>query len=349
MTEFQVKVATLNVRQAGVAKTPAIHHLARDMDIVALQEMNVNAESLPGLVEQWRTLGYEYISGEANPQGLHRVALISRLPTRWLPLQIDVEEDRVCAMLCEVKLRHSYFKFCVACCYGPVADVPRAREMATQVATAMSQFALPWIALGDWNLTSDEMASIFSTGMARCFDTEFEVEARLPPTCSGTRRIDFAMGHGIWPSATFQCAGLADHNLVGYDLDMCYSAHGLCVRPRCPIKDDSEQDILAKFHSTWVPQHFHEMLRRTQLDQAWELLSDTAERCLCAGTLGINPRSRPPVFHMKNLGHKVTLEPESAKLRRLRRLVRRLQHFHKEQGHNPRLRRMITSAQATTN
>ena len=321
----------MNVGRSGVAKTAAILDLVKHCQIIVLQEVNINALSTPGVMEQWRKLGYSYFPGPEDPScGEHRVAILCSLPSRAIGLDFDGDQSRICAIQCEIKTDSGYFKFCVASFYGQVNATSVSKECALNAVQAIRRFSLPWAALGDWNLTHDEMSYIFSHGLARCFDEDFQIVDMLPPTCIGTRRIDFGIGCGLWPTCTSQSAGVADHDCVQYELDVSYSVQCLAMHPRRQVSWDSEAEIHQLFLAQWCPERFQRLLLQNELDEAWTLLSNIAEECMCDEDSRCPPSSSPPSWYKKDLGHRRTITPESVSLRRLKRLHRRLVQWQKD-------------------
>ena len=61
-------------------------------------------------------------------------------------------------------------------------------------------------------------------GLARDFDSDFFQASSLPGTCTGKRRIDWAMGSRLWASAIRHRRGIANHPLVEYDMDVASCA-----------------------------------------------------------------------------------------------------------------------------
>ena len=73
--------------------------------------------------------------------------------------------------------------------------------------------------------------------------------APLPPRGPATRRVDFAIGQDLWPTATFERPGIADHDLVGHDINLQFSLQALVPQPHLPFRDDP--------HSHCDVTHYH--------------------------------------------------------------------------------------------
>ena len=115
--------------------------------------------------------------------------------------------------------------------------------------------------MGDFNLQPCDLENLWTRG-CRALDDAFD---DLPGTSRSGRRIDFGVAGGLIAIALYHDVGVADHSLVCYDVD-------LARRPK--------EEVQALFALNWHAEQFEALLASRDVDAAWSLLSDIAERSI---------------------------------------------------------------------
>lgn len=127
--------------------------------------MNVNGASAVNFVQRWGFFGFHcYLGACAEDVQCHRVALLSRLPLRAIDLQTDVQASHCLGCVAEVLHQGHTQKLLVLSCCGRASDVSLARQFVAGIVQCVNTYDLPWLLTGG------------------------------PPTCFGSRRVDFALG-----------------------------------------------------------------------------------------------------------------------------------------------------------
>ena len=177
--------------------------------------------------------------------------------------------------------------------------------------------------IGDFNLEQHQAYigyAIQSGGTHAC--DSCEGAGNLPMTGPGRkRRIDFALSHWRLPALSVQHreCHFSDHVVVRYDFLPNAPKARTGPKPRKVAERTAEQ-IKELFHACQT-QPISQAIANAQIDEAWLLLSDVAEQCLCEAGASFVPRSAdwspsPPLTHHK--GRKALCSPSVACLRRLR-------------------------------
>ncbi|CAE7631163.1 LINE-1 retrotransposable element ORF2 protein [Symbiodinium microadriaticum] len=323
-----LKVATHNVGRASIVKMPAVLDVIRDLDVVALQEIDLHPCAAPHFIRFWKGKGFRTCLGAVSASGVHRVALLSKLALRQVGLDIEHNDRQVTAVL------GTYRPILFSSCYGHAGDAPTAKAFAHDLAHALSRTGHPWVALGDYNLEESDLFHVFATGCASSMDEPFKHGAPLPPTRhDARRRIDFGIAAWVHPTSVFHREGVSDHLLVGYIVDGGCALQGHCGPKRAPVcteADRSTAEVGRLWHAQWCIADFQAYLAKHCVDKAWTLLSNTAEAALCSPSPGATRRSADWTPRVAATGHRAMLSPETVALRRLRRLERRLRQLQKE-------------------
>lgn len=166
---------TLNI-PVGAARVDAIlaFILSHDLDILALQELDLSEVSRTRFREFWKMKGFHVALGASNPVdklGNTLVALISRIPLREICPSNIGDSHRACFGLVEVRFGADIRKLLLGSVYGHSTNfADRARALlCEQVVDFVGSFGLPWIVLGDWNtdVSSQELAPFVAQGC--CF------------------------------------------------------------------------------------------------------------------------------------------------------------------------------------
>ena len=187
--------------------------------------------------------------------------------------------------------------------------------------------------MGDFHLEALEepLAGALARGVALSWDEAFQGAELLPGTRATGRRIDFGLGCGrFFPVSVAQRWSFSDHAQVVYEVDMdAPNGHrGPTLRPLV-AKQVTEQQWLA----CWTEESFTRMLKVNRLDEAWTLLSNTAEDLLAEpGAFGHRRAARwrplPRVYDRSQAAN--LLEPLT--LVQLRRLLRRMSQLCHQPG-----------------
>ena len=310
----------MNVDKSAVAKIPAIFEAMQGADIFALQEADIPVDSLPRFCEVWKKLGYKFFAARPDERRVICTGLLTSLAASPIALDDRLDATRFAAALIEVPRANGYFKFLAVDVYGFATDLPATKVLCEELFGALTCLGMPY------NATREELWSVFSQGLARDLDADFEASSSLPATCTGHRRIDWAAGHRLWAVKLTHRCGIANHLLLEYHLDINTAQQETIGSPGNVLDVEDAAVIAQAFHDLWKPRDFAALVRQGALQEAWDYLSDSAEQCMafhfdrsCCRTASAVPRRQ------KDLGHKATREPESAKLRSLRHLLRRLQ------------------------
>ncbi|CAE7201710.1 pol [Symbiodinium sp. CCMP2592] len=164
--------------------------------------------------------------------------------------------------LCEITLVEipsdkGYLKFLAVGFYGYATDLTATKDLVQALIRELASFALPWLIIGDFNAERVDCWPAFAQGLARDLDADFEQSVALPATCTGRRRIDWAMANRLWASSVKHRLGVANHLLVEYSFD---------------LSDNTEEKILQQGN----------VLDVTEAELINDYLSDVAESCLAS-------------------------------------------------------------------
>ena len=286
---------------------------------MALQEVDVNAESAPGFVAAWQARGYHCLFGARDPvHNLRRTALLAKGALQPVSLSVPAGPARFTAGLVDVFCNESRRSVLVISFYGQPGDDCLTGQILEQIMQSVRKFGGPFILLGDFNCTIDDgpVATVLATGQARCLDED--LRGPLPNTNpNDSRRIDFALVHRSFFAK-------------GCELD-------LRIHPcayHCPrflqLTTSDPETVAAALMAEWDESHFETLLRNASVDEAWTYLSDTAENALGAlhfpggvrrSALWDPVRYQAPNHRCGPEGH------QSETVRALCRLKSRLRHF----------------------
>ena len=312
-----ISIASLNVGQSAVSKVEAIHGvIADDHHVIALQEVNVTGPSAGRFCQRWRQLGFHCCLGPFDVNsGFHRVAMLSRFPLRALDLPCDYCRPRLLA--CALQPDPSAPLFMALSCYGFPGDPASTKAMVAQVVHQL-------ICIGDFNLVAADLRELTAAGFCDALDDAFEHIQVLPPTCSGTRRIDFGLAHRLSPIAYAQTEGVSDHDLIAYQFSVGPPATKLGQPLRARPHSLPPDEVSQRWEQVWNPAAFHQHMVAGQLDEAWRELSVAAEHALCDCTHRDCARSAPWAPLPQTVSRPRFRPCEPVHMRRLRRLGRRL-------------------------
>ncbi|CAE6953194.1 unnamed protein product, partial [Symbiodinium sp. KB8] len=143
------------------------------------------------------------------------------------------------------------------------------------------------VLMGDFNLVEAEypISDALASGFLRAANEASHGDAGAPPTFQGlsgyTRCLDYALHTGrLVFDYKHQVAGLADHDLVFYDMQLPVAPLPQRFRLQPPRPLQAEAVTTQLWHDVWS-QHeasFRGYLQRGAIDDAWALLSNEGER-----------------------------------------------------------------------
>ncbi|CAE7477329.1 unnamed protein product, partial [Symbiodinium necroappetens] len=268
-------------------------------------------------------------------------AILSCIP--GIPAQLQVPDPaRATAVAFEFTCQGAPSKVLFVSLYGHAWDKQLATDHAFAVASACTACATNWLALGDFNVEEEEMATRLVGAQHRSLDEPFLCEGPLPPTSAGGRRIDFGWGSWSMPAIELSSApGVADHTAVMYGFDL--GLHSGCLGPpRVRCGDLLEAEVSKEAWCAVWEEHrpaFAQALHDTDVDAAWGLLSSTAEALLAGGGVAAatgstagHPRHELWKPRRSAKAHKAAWVHEGLLLTTLRRLLRRLLHLRRAPG-----------------
>lgn len=258
--------------------------------------------------------------------GYHCVALLSRHPLRQVDLGLTVDAARHVACVAGVSQKSSTPQnvLIVGCC-GQASHTAAARALIFDLVHSINLLHIPWMMIGDFNLVDSDLCQLFACGVADTLDEPFCAQGPLLPTCRRDRRIDFAIRKHMHPTQFNQHEGVADHDCVVYGFD---SSPHQCIKgcpKRSPIEVTDAEDIHHRWNHHWCATQFENFTKNKDVQAAWTMLSDQAERVLCSAPGKGCPWLQtwtPRPIHSRTFRQLRPAEP--VHLRRLRRLHRRI-------------------------
>eukprot|EP00439_Symbiodinium_sp_Y106_P029745 s6446_g3.t1 len=311
----------------GAATLAAFHTSGLDVDVAALQEVDIDTVSADAFVQDWKSRGF-YATLSPFVQGIARAAVISRVPCRSVSFHGLIAHDRVCAGILDLPDCHAYHKLVFVAFYGKVDDIDFSVQLLRSVVAQLVELGLPFLILGDFNaLLSDlEGSGLLDSGVVMPMDLPFGHD--LQGTRRGSaRRIDFGLcSNHVFPVSLQHSDGVADHYGVLYALDLTLDFDRYRSPCRRELRDDSYETVASRFDSCWSGELFRQALREGNVDSAWTLLSDAAEQALAVGGCqgGAVSRSQRWQPVQNRALHRAAKSFESVRLSRLRRLYRRV-------------------------
>eukprot|EP00435_Cladocopium_sp_Y103_P014019 s2909_g3.t1 len=347
-----MRCATMNI-PAAAAKVAAIRDVMQqwDVTILAVQEAGLTWESRPSFRDFWSKNSFEVIFGGVGEDGTTSSLIISKIPIHPLfPAATEVcNAQRVAFGVVELPANDSdssstWRKLLVASLYGHVSDHEARDRLIRESFAFASSVGLPWLVLGDYNVTIDEapLVQLRCSGSAYALDDDF-VDIPLSTRPQGRRRIDFGMAsrrrridfgmasRDVFACDRLQADGLADHDLVIYTLPHPASGSGLSA-PRRRRLQASPCAVAQHFKDHWPVEFVAELIHHGDVDAAWSFLSGFAEDALQDDNRPGHRRASfwYPTTHGSQES-KASKGGEPVLLRRLRRLLRQVL----ELGRNP--------------
>ena len=110
-------VGTMNVNHHGTSKIPDIVTVMQlnNLSICALQELNINQFSCPGVITAFQRHNCTAVLGELSPQCLCRVGLVANVPLKPVKFANISQPDRYAAGVFEWRRGDNVDKLIVCC------------------------------------------------------------------------------------------------------------------------------------------------------------------------------------------------------------------------------------------
>ena len=270
------------------------------IDIIALQEVSLTPyeqETFAGLAAN---VGYKWSRfGElvyARKRLCSLVAIVSRIPFRPIT-SYNYNSGRFTA--CAVYRRAAPPLLFASLCAHAADDAAR-DSLIAHVVTQVTATAESFLMRGDWNSTDEEgqVARLISNLVLHNLDDNID---SIPPATrrDGQRRIYYCLATTTLVAARRnQYHTLSDHHMVAYTLQ-CDTT---CASSVSPLRSNPhDKDVTgADFLTLHCTARTLEAIDAVEVDTAWHLVSDAAERLLVTNTDGALPRADPwtPTRHV---------------------------------------------------
>mmetsp|Transcript_73486 Transcript_73486/g.212659 ORF Transcript_73486/g.212659 Transcript_73486/m.212659 type:complete len:1325 (-) Transcript_73486:89-4063(-) len=206
--------------------------------------------------------------------------------------------------------------------YGHASDAARRAQAAAAACGYLRCCGRDAMVLGDWNELQSEgmVGNLIANGVVFPMDT-----TPGPPTRpGGGRRIDYGVMMGeIYVTDMIQLPGVADHDIVGYELYRpAVQDVPRFTWPR--VQPLADEPVPEEHFATFFPDvSFKQAIDEGDTGGAWRILSDAAEAALSVEG-GVAKRAVPTRPVRVLVGHTDQTSREPVRLRRLRRARRRL-------------------------
>ncbi|CAE7723733.1 rbcL [Symbiodinium sp. CCMP2592] len=252
-------------------------------------------------IATWRSRGLHAFLGDCGEEGVFRTSILARCPGRVIKLDVR-DSSRYTAVCFEFQFASGIRKVIVVSVYSYFADKEAASAYVEEIVSCLRALGTDWMVLGDMNVTAEEgpMASRLAAGMARLLDDPFLADCPLPATAGGTRRIDY----------------------------------GLTADRLHPVGLTWRAATETQWSELFCENDFKQCLADRDVDAAWTMLSNVAERVLARGGPGDAglPRSAGWQPRAQAQRSKACKSFEPVCLVRLRRLSRRLVQLRRRPG-----------------
>ena len=314
----------MNTGRGGGAYCAPILDVIRQqsLDVIALQEVDLNASSSLRFVQFWKQQGFHACVG-AEQEGLCRTALLSRLPLQAFALGLHA--NRCTGAVLEIYRDSRFYKVALVSFYGFPNDSPSPGALLEATLQEIAPSGLDFIILGDFQFQTSEqpVSPLLAAGLASDLD-----DCRMtPPVPTGpgrTRVIDYALSsRGLHADTASTFEAVADHLGVWYDMPFMDSGDVTVARSWPAQVHFTPEDI--RFDT---PSFETQFASSDGVENMWKVLSSFAEQALTDIDAAAATRHLPwqPRVHARVM-HKACTSLEPLALRRARRLQRRLQHL----------------------
>ena len=315
------------------------------VNVLALQETMLASDSERATSAAFKAAGWEFHRG---PQGASAsgavaagVAFITDVPSQVVDIPEELEfGGRVMAIKVARAAQRPLLAMCV---YMPARDRVQGNSVAAEVVQWARNTGEEFVLLGDWNRPEDTypLAGYLAKGTVWTMDGgQLRRDGTFRRAGKLTTHIDYGLASpGLLVDGRTQHLGVADHDLVTYQLRAFPEEDSRRWQPqrRLVAAEPADWDTIW----THFAADFDEAVINSDLDQAWQLLSQAAEDAM-ADQEGrpARPRALPgrPVVQERHQTR--TKELQTLLERRLRRVARRASEATK--NGNERLREKLT-------
>ena len=321
---FELQIATINLNRCGVSAVDRVADFRCDFpfQIAALPEADIPVQCAAGFIHAWKRRQMQ--ASLSNPDaGVHRVALCSQIPFRPCVLNVESAATRYAAGTFEVQGPNGQCEsLLVVAVYLQARNEAAAQQQASEIVSAAVSTGLRYVLIGDFNLEQHQAALGFTiqTGGTHACDS-CASPGSLPHTGPGRkRRIDFALSHWRLPASSVhhQDCYFSDHLVVKYHFQPC-APLAMIGPSRRKVTARTSKHIAELFQACQT-QDVTQAIEQGNLDEAWVLLSDVAEQCLCEPSANFVPRSAhwtPTTPQVRGQNRNVLCSPSVAGLRKL--------------------------------
>ncbi|CAE8687780.1 unnamed protein product, partial [Polarella glacialis] len=315
---YGMRIAAMNV-QTLVAKLALVIAIAEEysIDILFLQETRLGPDTELAAMLAAKKAGWQLCVGPRSVDAAGSPTAGVAVLSRWPVERMGPPPGVACGgRAMRVRVRRPHKRHLEACnLYLRASDPAAAVDLGEALLKAGAEGGEDRIFIGDWNSIM-EGASIMP----------------LSPS--------------MWWSSPGSNTGLADHDLVVYELES--DALELPSRRRAPARLQTKSKVETEDWEELWQRHdgnYRQALREGNAQRAWTILSDVAEQLLLQGDAAPRKRSAVPRPTQAAVAHSRPEVLQGVRERRLRRLARRVKEFQRDTA-QPRLRRKVNEAGA---
>ena len=286
-----IRIGTLNV-QSLTGKMPQVITLAEthNLDVLCLQETRLTPDNLLSAQHAAKKAGWQWIAGETASNAIGGpqagVATLSRWTVdTWSPPAVSHELRAHKARWQLLRLHRPGARpiICINL-YLHANNQADAVTLGRNLLELAGSSGEDTLALGDWNRTPEEEPALapLRSGQLHLADAVDGPEARVTPTRLGpaARHIDYALhSMRVVPLARSQERGVADHALIAYDFKVGALKPFYQVAPPRKLQMNQEVEVQA-WDAAFDLVTYHQLLSQDQIQEAWNMLSDSAEQLL---------------------------------------------------------------------
>ena len=329
-----LRVGTLNVRSL-LGRAAMVLELASEwrLDVLLIQEARLPRDSYGSLQALAQSHGWQVVVHEQGltAQGSAQWGCVTL--TRWPLEPLAAPEWLPAGRGGLMRVWRPFARPFLLCnLYLPASSRTEAGDILLSCFSHIAELGEEAVLMGDFNLVEADypISDALASGFLRAANETIHGDAGAPPTFRGlngyTRCLDYALHTGrLVFDYKHQVAGPADHDLVFYDMQLPVAPlpQHFRLQPPRPLQEEAVTTQL--WHDVWN-QHeasFRECLQRGAIDEAWALLSGTAENAMKAS--GSGRRRADPPCPQRSLPQSTKAPTlQSLKERRYRRLARRI-------------------------
>lgn len=326
-------MASMNVQSLNNKVNDTLHLFdSRHLDLLLIQETCLDRESLDAIARMAKKRKVKFHA--ANPKirsdgrSYGGLACFSKWPVQ--PVRLKCYDDpQVASTVQALRLhRANDVPFLLVNVHFQSGNEEIAQNQFETVLTELLSLNVPAILFGDWNLTPQHSSVAFyeARGILHLGGTG------VFPTRTSGKCIDFAASVSRCPfHYETQYSGLADHEVVQIHIPDIPLRETFHHAKRRPLEVNSV--LQDRWDSVWnmTRQQFLAFLHDGQIDSAWQLLSGAFEQVLSTKEHDNKYvlRHQIPTPRPENPYSQKSIFPESFRLRRLKRYIRRVQEFHR--------------------